>query len=216
MPTWNLAPDFAMSNLQREILDRRLENDGEDAAPEPATSAPSAPSAALTYPPSLERRRANLAYIVSRTRKADPEGAAQMEQLFNSADVIGQIGAVVAPYGYSIYNVADAYALYWMTAWEGARGSNRNFSRSEMQAVQSQTRKALLATPQIARMSDADKQQMAEAMWIQIALIDGTIEKAKQDPALMAAVQRSIREGASATGLDLDAIRLTENGFVTR
>ncbi|KHL25228.1 hypothetical protein PK98_00170 [Croceibacterium mercuriale] len=210
----NFAPQMAMVELQNEVMQRGLE----DRESEGARTGPSARAASratsLTFSPSAARRRANLAEFAAKTRGGNPESAALMEQLFASSDVIGQIGAAVAPYGYSVDNLGDAYAFWWMTAWEGARGSNRTFSRAEMRAVQAQARNALQATPELARTGDAGKQQLAEAMWIQAAMIDGMVDLAKEQPQLMPQLQRAIRQGASASGLDLDAMRLTENGFV--
>jgi hypothetical protein len=180
-----------------------------------AAAAPVA-SADLTYTASPQRRRANLASFVSKTRQDNPDSAAQMEQLFASTDVLGQIGSAVRPYGYAVDNVGDAYAFWWMTAWEGARGSNRAFSRGEMQAVQAQAHQALSATPAMARASDAEKQEMAEAMWIQAAMIDGMVDLAKQQPELMPQLQQAVRQGARASGVDLDAMQLTPEGFVNR
>jgi len=139
-----------------------------------------------------------------------------MEQLFASSDIFAQMSAALAPYGYSVENLGDAYAFWWMSAWEGAQGSNRTFTHGEMQAVQAQAHEALAATPHIAEATDAQKQEMAEAMWIQAAMIDGMIDSAKQQPEQMPQLQQAIRQGARASGLDLDAMELTETGFVPR
>ncbi|WP_338322985.1 DUF6683 family protein [Croceibacterium ferulae] len=209
----NIAPDFAMANLHAEILNRKLEEEGRDTSPDSSAPAARSDQAALIYSPSPERRRANLAQFAARTHADNPESAAQMEHLFASTDVIEQFGAALAPYGYSTDNVADAYAFWWMTAWEGAQGSNRSFGRSEMQAVQAQSRDALLSAPEFARMGDAEKQQMAEAMLIQAAMIDGMVDMAKQQPDLMPQLRAAILQGARASGLDLSQMALTNEGF---
>ncbi|KHL24201.1 hypothetical protein PK98_14470 [Croceibacterium mercuriale] len=183
-------------------------------ASDPAGSATAAVD--LTYAPSIERRRANLAEFVARTRADNPESATQMEELFASTDVIGQVGSALAPYGYSVADLGDAYAFWWMTAWEGTRGFNRAFSQSEMQAVQEQAHHALASTSQIAQSTDAQKQQMAEALWIQASMIDGLVDMAEQQPGLMSQLQAAIRQGALASGVNLDAMQLTPRGFTSR
>lgn len=190
--------------------ERRNFTAGNDAAATPTASVD------LSFTASPQRRRANLASFVSKTRRQNPDSAAKMEQLFASTDVIGQVGSAVRPYGYAVDNVGDAYALWWMSAWEGARGSNRTPSRGEMQAVQAQAHQALAATPEMARATDAQKQEMAEAMWIQAAMIDSMVDLAKEQPDLMPQLQQSIRQGARASGVDLDAMQLTPRGFVPK
>lgn len=181
----------------------------------PAAS-PAVSRAELTFEPSADRRRANLARFVDRMRQTDPAGASEMEALFASEDIIGQIGSGLAAYGFSVDNLADAYAAWWVTAWEGANGSNRDFSRAEMQAVQAQAQNALLATATLGEMTDAQKQEMAEALQVQAAMIESLVDLAKQDDALMPQLRSSIRQGARASGVDLDAMVLTEEGFRPR
>lgn len=202
------CPGVGSSGDTEEAVD--AQNLSSDAAGLPTASVD------LAYSPSAQRRRANLAEFVAKTRTDNPESATKMEDLFASTDVIGQVGSALAPYGYSVANVGDAYAFWWMTAWAGARGSNRAFSQGEMQAVQVQAHHALAGTPQIAQTTDAQKQQMAEALWIQASMIDGLVDMAKQQPELMSQLQQAIRQGALASGVDLDAMELTPRGFTSR
>ncbi len=171
------------------------------------------PSTLLTFKVSSTVRRRNLAQFVAKTRKTDPEGAAKMERLFASTDVIGQISKAIAPYGLRTNNVADAYAVYWTNAWLGSQGRNDDFSRTQMIAVRNQAEKALLATLPFQSATDAQKQELAEAMLVQAALIGSFLESAKSDPALMAKVKVAITQGARGMGLDLDRMTLTPQGF---
>jgi hypothetical protein len=191
-------------------------DDGNAGSPSPGPTSTGASGVNLTYSTSAERRRANLASFVAKTRAGNPASADQMERLFASTDVIEQIGAAVSPYGYSVTDVGDAYACWWMMAWEGAQGSNRTPPPHEMKAVQSQAHRALAADPNIARASDARKQVMAEALWIQAAMIDSMVDLAKEQPELMPKLRQAIRKGAKASGVDLDAMQLTPTGFVGR
>ncbi|WP_347302448.1 DUF6683 family protein [Croceibacterium sp. TMG7-5b_MA50] len=191
------------------------EADGDAEQPDrsaPAVTAP--PSDALTYVPSLQRRNTNLADLVAQTRRQNPESASAMERLFAGTDIFAQMAAALAPHGYAIDNLGDAYAFWWMTAWEGARGSNRASTPDEMQAVQAQAHRALATAPQVVQADNATRQQMAESLWIQAAMIDGMVDLAREQPELMPQLQRSVRQGARTVGIDLDAMRLTANGFV--
>lgn len=214
MPTWNLAPDFAMANLNREVLDRRLENEDADVRPDATGRTVAAPAAVLAFSPSAERRRANLAHFANETRRTNPESAAAMDAMFGRTDIIREFGAALSPYGYSVANVGDAYAAWWMLAWKAANGDTTDPTPRQFGAVQVQAHNALAATPQMAGASDAQKQEFAEALLMQAAMVEALNGMAQEQPELRSRVRQSVRQGARASGLDLDAMRLTENGFV--
>lgn len=173
-----------------------------------------ADAAALRYLPSKTRRSANLAAFVQKTRAVDPAGAADLQKLFAQGDFIERIGALVAPHGLHIDNVADAYALWWLTAWEAAHGNNDTPDPATVAAVRRQAASAVETTGDIAGASDAKKQELAEALWVRSALIDASVEQAKRDPARLRAVGDAVRKGARGMGLDLDRLDLTPVGFV--
>ena len=207
----NFAAEMAMTQLQNEVLERSLADQERDG---PAAAPPASPSAKLTYSPSAERRRANLAHFASVTRQGNPESAAAMDAVFGHTDIIQEFGAALSPYGYSVANVGDAYAAWWMLAWKAANGDTTDPTPGQFSAVQAQAHNALAATPQIAGANDAQKQKFAEALLMQAAMAEALNGMAKDQPELMPQLQQSIRQGALAAGLDLDAMRLTENGFV--
>ena len=170
----------------------------------------------LEFSPSKSLRKKFLDQFVQKTRTTDPVGAEKMQQLFASTDVIGEIGKGIAFLGLETDNVADAYTVYWMTAWEAADGAKTNFdfSRPQAQAVKQQAASALLKTPEFIGATDAVKQEIAEAYLVQAALIQATSDVAKTDPKLKAGFPSAVRKGAKASGLDLDAMTLTSEGFV--
>lgn len=172
--------------------------------------------ARLTYKPSMERRRANLARFVARSRKADPQGAARLEKEFAATDVIGKMDRALAGYGLQADNVGDAYAAWWLNAWLASRQRTDDPTPRQVAAVRAQAAEALASTPGIAGADDAVKQEVAEANLVQAALIGGYMERAKGDPALSRRVADAVRQGARASGLDLDAMDLTDGGFTPR
>lgn len=201
------------------MLDDRMRQDEERRGHSPAADAASAaPTRAdasmLRYTASRTRRSANLAAFVQKTRVADPQGAADLQKVFAEGDFIERIRAMVAPHGLQIEDVADAYTLWWLTAWHAARGNNDTPSPEILSAVKAQAARAVLATGEIAQASDAQKQELAEALWVQSTLIDVAVEQAKRDPARLRAIGDAVRKSAKGMGLDLDAIDLTAQGFV--
>jgi hypothetical protein len=168
----------------------------------------------LSFPYSAKRRQENIRGFVQKTQRSDPAGAAKMAQLFASTDVIGQIGAEMSSYGLRTDNVADAYAVYWINAWEAAHGIvGKAETRSRAQAVKAQAERAMSGSPEMVRATDAQKQEFAEALLVQAAMISAHMAHAAGNPAQLAAVAKAVRQGAKASGLDLDAMVLTDQGF---
>jgi hypothetical protein len=175
-----------------------------------------APLARLTYAPSIERRRRNLAQFVAKSRRGDPQGAAELEQLFTSQDVIGQINRQMITYGFRANDLGDAYAAWWLNAWLASRGRTDDPTRRQINAVRTQAARSIGSLPQVVNASDAAKQEMAEAYLVQTALIGAVLEHAKGDPAQLKRFGALVRSGAQASGLDLGAMELTEEGFIAR
>lgn len=168
------------------------------------------------YTPSAERRRDNLARFVAKTRAKDPVGAARLQALAASSDIIGAMGKQLAPFGLRTDDVADAYAAWWISAWLASRGRTDLPTRDQIAAVKAQAAQALGSTPAFAGASDATKQEIAEAHLIQAALIESYMEKGRGDQKRLRGIAEAVRQGARRSGLDLDSMELTSNGFVPR
>jgi hypothetical protein len=168
----------------------------------------------LTYTPSTARTRTNLQTFVNKTRRADPQGAAKMEQMFASTDIMKAIGDGMRSIGLNKNNAADAFALYWINAWEASRGRITPTSPTMAKAVAAQAANGMAQSPDFINATDAQKQEMAEALMVQAVMIEGYIEAAEGDPNLLKNIATAVRQGAKASGLDLDAMTLTEQGFV--
>jgi hypothetical protein len=168
----------------------------------------------LNFTLSLMHRKQNLAQFINKTRPSNPDGAIKMAQMFASIDVISVIGRGIAPFGLRIDNVADAYTVYWTNAWLGSRGRDDTLSKQQISAVRNQAANALLSSQGVATASDAGKQELAEALLVQAALIESYVANAKSDPALMTKVKAAIAQGAKRMGLDIYTMTLTDNGFV--
>jgi hypothetical protein len=171
-------------------------------------------ASSLVYKPSLSVRKKNLAQFVAKTRAVDPQGAAKMEQIFASTDIINEMGKAIAPFGLRADNAADAYTTWWINAWQASRGRTDTLPRKQIDAVKAQAAQAMSATPLFKTASDALKQEFSEAHLIQAALIDGNMEAAKGNPAQLKAIAQAVRQGAKASGVDLDTMELGPNGFV--
>jgi hypothetical protein len=194
---------------------------GAGAVPPKKGAAPAPPGAVVksTFVQSPERTKQNLAQFVAKTREAgNTEAAAQMEQVFNQPNLMGEIGKAIAPSGLKTNDAADAMALWWVVTWNAAHGRTDTPAPATFAAVKAQVKRAFAATPAFAATTDAQKQEMAEAMLVQGIMMDAASEQAiKQGGAIAAQVADAALKGAKASyGFDLNAMTLTPQGFTTK
>lgn len=179
----------------------------------PSAAPAQAQPADLRYTPSKTRRAANLADFVAKSRRVDPRGADDLQALFARTDIIEAMRAPLAKSGLRIDDVADAYAVWWITAWYASRGDNQTPGPRTVAAVRDQAARALSASPVVRGAGDGPRQQLAEALLVQAALLDGAVEHAKARPGQMTAVRTAAAQGARGMGLDLASMTLTDTGF---
>jgi hypothetical protein len=210
--TMTIAPNFAMVAMMRQVRDTNQTESRATGAPDIPQSTVAPP---MTYKASASRRRANLATFIEKSRNGDPLGAEKMAALFDSTDIIDMIDQRMRQvYGMRADNVADAYAVWWTSAWMGSKGRSDDLTPGQMAMVKRQAANALAATPEFAAATDAAKQEMAEAVLIQAAMIGDAIDTYKTDPAMFAKTKAAIAKGAKGMGLDLDSMTLSDQGFL--
>lgn len=181
---------------------------------EAARASPAPAPAAFRFQATPEQRKRNLQQFVEKTRAVDPAGAGQLEALFAGNDVIALIGRGIAPYGLRVDDLADAYTVYWVSAWMASRGQAGENDKGQVAAVRRQSAAAMAAVPALKTATDAQRQEFAEALLVQAMLLDASVGQAQADPAKLEQVKAAARQGARASGLDLDAFELTPAGFV--
>lgn len=195
-----------------------LEGVGEPSSAAPPSSQPDdiAPQSNLTtlsFVPSAATRQQNINRVLQQARANDAAAASELEQLFSSVDVFGTIAQEMAAIGLNANNLADAYAVYWINAWLGSRGRNDDLPPAQFLAVRNQVAAVLLSSPELIAASDTQKQEFAEGLLFQAALISATVESVQSNPEQMAQVQASILQGAQGLGLALNQMTLTAEGF---
>lgn len=181
---------------------------------QPAGAAPSIAAAGFRYTPSPERRAANLARFVARSRATDPQGADNLARVFASTDIIEQLRPPLAAVGLRIDDVADAYAAWWINAWQASRGVDGDVSRAMALAVRGQAAQAMAASGMLRGAGDAAKQEMAESLLIQSALVADALQQSQGNPELGRKVAAAVSQGARGMNIDLAGMTLTETGFV--
>jgi hypothetical protein len=170
-------------------------------------------STALIFTPSVARRKANYARFIERSRRADPAGVDNLVATL-ATDPVSLMSAELAKVGLSASNVADTYAVYWVEAWQAAHGQTGDSSHQTAQAVKRQAARALLATPEFLRAGHDGKQELADSLLVQALMIGAAKHQANGDQNALRQIASAVRKGAKGMGLDLDAMTLTEAGFV--
>lgn len=201
--TLNIGP---IANTLREETQR-----GNAARSERAT-----PSESFRYVPSKTRRQAYLDGFVARAKKQDPAGGASLEALFAQGDIIEQIAGELRPFGIRVDDVADVYTVWSISLWQASEGDMGTPTREQVAAVRRQTATALGKTGVLSGASDAMKQELAESLLLQTALVDAGVQQAKGDATKLREVQAAAKANALAAGLDIAAMKLTATGFVAR
>lgn len=213
-PTINIAPPFAMAKLQQELLERRVEE--REPRRQGEQTAPVAPGARFTFTSSRSRTQANVRNFVARTPHA--AARAELEQMFAAQPgLMDDLAAGARAYGFDPHNVADAYALWWMNAWDTSEMRDSKPDAATVAAVKQQVYAAFAATPGFAATSDAAKQEFAEALLLQAALLGSAFEQNRSNPEMLELLSEAARKGAKASyGIDLQSMALTRDGFVPR
>jgi hypothetical protein len=208
VPFDGLAFQLMTTNQFNNVLEANLEK--------PKSSNPATPPTnlqALSFRVSSTDRQQNITRFITNLRATDPAAADNWAQVFATNDVFGAIDQAMGQLGLDSTNLADAYAVYWTNAWLGAQGRTDDLPSAQLIAVRNQAAQALLATPQVIAATDAQKQEIAEGLLIQAALIDASVKQAQGDPTLLPQVQTAIKQGAQTIGLNLDRFSLTDRGF---
>jgi hypothetical protein len=222
-PPIQTATYFANNNIGREVAETNVQSEMARARRNSVTqsyssAAPGVSAAVLNFKTSPQRRTANLKRFVADYVQTNPGREADLTALFmGSPDIIEQITARLSPYGFSKGNLADAYAIYWVNAWEAANGAiGAESTRAQFMAVKRQAAAGLLAVPSMAKASDADKQNFAEVLLVQAVMVQASAEQVQSNPTAARAQQAIVRKGAKMLGVELDIYKLTENGFVLK
>jgi hypothetical protein len=208
-----LVPSYTQTDILGTAL-RQSTQRAQAAAPAPLTESPGpVAAAALRFTASPERRRANFAKFLAERRGSDADSLRVMETTLARPDLMPQVETELRRFGLRTDNVADAYALWWITLWQTANGRPEDPSRAATLAVKGQAERAFLAMPGIATADDAAKQAFAEGLLIQSIFLGAALDQAKQDPAQVRALAQIARRNARQTGVIVDGLVLTDQGF---
>ena len=151
--------------------------------------------------------------MIGRWQASNPAAANDFRQAMRQTDLFKDMATELQKYGLRVDNVADAYAVYWINAWEAVNGVYTAGSKKQAQSVKVQVARAMLASGALNKATDAQKQQLAEELLIQGFLISAANETVQGDLDGQIALAEGVDANARQLGLDLTRMRLTEDGF---
>ncbi len=115
-------------------------------------------------------------------------------------------------------NVADALTAYWVANWTIANGASEN-TRDQVQGLRRQIVPIALGTPAFRKLGDAERQEMAESLMLNLVVQMGAYGTALQKGD--ADLKRKLSDAAAVrfrdeVGLDLRSLTLTGEGLGKR
>lgn len=159
------------------------------------------------------RFRANQQKLVAALRRQSPQMADAVAQGL-SGDLIATLAPELRKLGLNADDMADMTAAYWVAAWEAAHDI---VGRRTDPALLAGARRQIAGTMAAgaARMTDADRQDVADMMLLQALLIDARMKGAAQGGA---AARRRMsdaiaQEAGALLKTDLRAVDLSAAGF---
>jgi hypothetical protein len=215
-PAINVVYDYASQTALTNSVNQNAKSQIERTPPKTNTKPDGiqSPNASFTYIPSKSIRSKNIANFVAKMRAADPANGDNIETTYGSVDVIESFGGAIAPFGLRVDNAADTFAVWWIYAWQTANNDTRNIDAKTYKSVSAQAARSFAGDPQFTNMTDANKQEFSESLLFQTIITSAAKNRYGSDPVNAKTLADAVKISAKKSGLDLDAVTLTEDGFV--
>lgn len=174
----------------------------------------------LSFAPSPEVERATRQKLLASVL-AVTEGEQLEEQVrltVRSDDLWFQFTEVLNQAELSINNMADITAATYLISWQVVNSNDVGAGAAAIRAVRDSIASGMAAQGQVARMSNAEKQQAASVMAYMTTVAANSaneLRRSGNDDAL-ARLREHLHAAFLSVGVDLDRLRLTDQGFVER
>lgn len=168
--------------------------------------------------PEVERatRQKLLASILEVTEGEQLEE--QIRLTVRSDDLWRQFTEVLNQAELSIDNMADVTAATYLISWQVVNTNDVGAGAAAIRAVRDSIASGMAAQGQVARMSAAEKQQAASVMAYMTTVAANSANELQRsgNGDALARLREHLHAAFLAAGVDLDRLRLTEQGFVER
>lgn len=155
--------------------------------------------------------------FINQISQANPAAQPKLEELFANNRLVTEFDKLLAGYGFSGRNLADALTAYLVINWQIA--NNQEFSDPNgFNNVRKTMQLALLSSEELADLQDRDKQKIAETMAYQSLIMMAAYQDLKKanNRTGLANLQKTVYKSVKDLGFDLKAVRLTSAGFVKK
>lgn len=186
------------------------------------TAAPSPTAAAATldtlaYQRSPQRSAENVKKFITGLKQFNNDVGTQMEAGLANVDLIAALEQKLSPYGVNTNNMGDVLAVYWLAGWMGVNGHEAEPTQAQIAGMKQMVAATLGSAPQIKSLSDADKQDAAEGLLLQMFFNDMVLEGVKSQPEAVQRARAEVKNALkTASGLDTDQFTLSANGLVRK
>jgi len=184
-------------------------------APSPIAEIDTSPPVALDYRPDVAVTRSVNARFAEALGQAMPDKRDQIAAEMDSGTLQTQFSNLLASYGYSSRNVADVMTAYLVIAWEVVHNEDATRSPNGIGSVHRSMQKSLAHSASMRRLTDAQKQELAETLGnlTMLAAIAKNTLVQRGDSAGLATLQDGVRTTTQKFGIDLKSVQLTDEGF---
>jgi len=191
--------------------------------PVPAVSSKPVSDKLLTYKPSskvsADIRNTFINGLVAQGQKTGTLTLALEKQVrdgFSKVDIAAEYQKLLGPKGYDVYNVVTAMTLYVVSAFQIL--DDLETTDATDRAIYEQFKKAFGGVPAVAKMSDADKQNFAEALMWLTAFQANDLEQAKKgtNGYTLENVKESVSSSLKGFKIDPERIQVGEKGLEAR
>lgn len=204
------------ASLKKKLARRNAAKVATTAKKAPAATQTVAPISAISFKPSSAVSEKSKETFFATLRSADPQSARQMEARFSKVNLHQTLSQAMAEHGLRADNVADAMTVWMVNLWKGANGQLEDPSPIQIRAIRAQMVDALRASPALATAKDAQKQELAEGLVLNAALVGAMAsDPGAQSGPMRTAMQKAMTRVGANMGMDLRAMRITNEGFVS-
>lgn len=186
--------------------------DGRGGAPEAVRPRASATAYRASPEAGADARRAYAEWM-SLLRSA--ESGRRVAAALGDRDPVRGWARIVGDDGLHPGDMADVVAGYWLLNWTIANGADN--SREGAEAVRRQVRQMIVASPGFDRLGEAERQRLSEALMLEFLVEHAAYADAVARGDEVAAdrlAEAAVARFRTQLGVDLRALRLTDEGFV--
>ncbi|BDG74767.1 DUF6683 family protein [Roseomonas fluvialis] len=187
-------------------------------APLPPAGQPARPARSATSfatDPTVTARVRDQVLAAALPSSPNPAG---LRQAVQSGAPWVEFDRLLVQHGYDPRDLSDVVAAFYLIAWEVSTGGDATAQPAGIAAVRGQARQMLAGMPNVARMTDAERQATAETLAFHaMAVVARHQDLRAAGPAALAAYRNEVAQSvAQQQGIDLRRFSLTPAGFQPR